>query len=483
MTSIKSVLRMLMPRGGFGKSVAHLAGGSIVGQVIALMAAPVLTRLYTPTDFGVLAVYMSLVTVFGVVACLRYEAAVALPESDREAANLVVLSVVMCLFVASFIAFGLYFFSNLVFELLKIQDLGLVKYFIPLGVLVLGLFSVMSYWTVRQKEYLLVSKARVVQVVTSVTWQLFMFSFAPISLLIGNLLGQIVSVIILVKSGVVSLGKYDFTICSLYRVLVRYRRFPLASTWASLLNRISAQLPTLMFTGLFGPAVAGFYALTMRVVSIPSGVVSQAIHYVYLTSVADAYAKGSAGLLTAKTLNLLSRLVIPPVIVFAFVSVDLFSLVFGATWAEAGVYARLLSPLIYFSVVISPFMVLFSVLEEQVHEFFFQLLFLVLRLASILLGWSQDSVLLSVFLYSVGSVVGYGFFMCWVSHMLKIKFAAILLPILYGVIIGTICVLPVYLRGCLPLGGIEPIYSYVVMLFMLGFHLYLLRRCGSKQSS
>ena len=68
-------------------SVAKLAGGTAVSRLVVLMAAPLLTRIYTPDDFGVLAVYGSIVNIAVVLSSLRFEFAIPLPEQEDVTAN------------------------------------------------------------------------------------------------------------------------------------------------------------------------------------------------------------------------------------------------------------------------------------------------------------------------------------------------------------------------------------------------------------
>ena len=60
-----SRVRALLPAGSFGRGVAVLAGGTAFGQALAIIASPILTRLYGPEDFGVLAVYTSIIGIAG----------------------------------------------------------------------------------------------------------------------------------------------------------------------------------------------------------------------------------------------------------------------------------------------------------------------------------------------------------------------------------------------------------------------------------
>ena len=105
--AMKQTLKKILPKNRFARSVSFLAGGTAAGQAITVLAAPLLTRLYSPEDFGLLAVYTSLLMTIGVIASLRYQLAIPLPKSDEEAAHVVVLSlfIVLGISLASFITF------------------------------------------------------------------------------------------------------------------------------------------------------------------------------------------------------------------------------------------------------------------------------------------------------------------------------------------------------------------------------------------
>lgn len=76
----------------FFLSVGVLAGGTGLSQAIMLAMSPVLTRIYSPTDFSMLAAYTALTSILSVAACLRFDIAIPLPEAEHEAANLLGLS-------------------------------------------------------------------------------------------------------------------------------------------------------------------------------------------------------------------------------------------------------------------------------------------------------------------------------------------------------------------------------------------------------
>jgi hypothetical protein len=76
------------PVGQFRRSVAVLASGTAISQAIPIAAMPVLTRLYTPEEFGTVVLYLALASLLGVVATARYELAIPLPHDDIEAGEI-----------------------------------------------------------------------------------------------------------------------------------------------------------------------------------------------------------------------------------------------------------------------------------------------------------------------------------------------------------------------------------------------------------
>ena len=109
----------LNARGGFLKSISMLIGGTVFAHAITILALPFITRLYSPEDFSRLAVYTSLLGIFSVVACLRYEIAIPLPNNDDEAEQLLIISIINS-FVFSVVLFLFLYCSICLFKLLLI---------------------------------------------------------------------------------------------------------------------------------------------------------------------------------------------------------------------------------------------------------------------------------------------------------------------------------------------------------------------------
>src|SRR5512132_1479463 len=77
----------------YARDILSMSSAAALGQITALMAAPLITRLYTPDDFGHLAFFQSAISLLAPLVCLRYEFAIPLPAEDSEGYDLVALAV------------------------------------------------------------------------------------------------------------------------------------------------------------------------------------------------------------------------------------------------------------------------------------------------------------------------------------------------------------------------------------------------------
>ena len=84
----------------FTKNVLTLMTGTSIAQAIPIAITPILTRIYSPNEFGLFALYMSIVSVVVIMATGRYELAIVLPKNNEDAANIVALSLVITLFIS-----------------------------------------------------------------------------------------------------------------------------------------------------------------------------------------------------------------------------------------------------------------------------------------------------------------------------------------------------------------------------------------------
>lgn len=405
-----------MPQvGPFGRQVTLLAGGTTLGRSVVILAAPLLTRLYSPSDFGLLVVYTALLGILGSIVCLRYEVAIPLPVSDRSAANLLVLCLLVALVTTLVIGLPVLLAPAWLADLLGVPALAPHLWLVPAGLLGIGAYQAFSYWSIRKQDVRRLAGTRIVQGVGQVALQIGwgLGIGGAFGLLLGGAFGQMAGSGGLAaaawrrdRSALRAVGRRG-----LGRALRRYRRFPLLATWSALLNAMARQLPAILLAILFGAGVAGLYALGQRVVRAPMQLVGSAVAQVYMGAAARQARQDPAGLrrlvgrITLRMLLLGSL----PIGAVALGGPWLFELIFGSAWGDAGRYVQLLAPAFLAQFAIAPLLQTFAVLERQDLHLVWNVAQLVALGGVFWLGWSLglDSFSLLA-LTSASMVISYG---------------------------------------------------------------------------
>lgn len=435
-------LQRFKPKSAFARGVGVLVGGTAGAQALMVLAAPLLTRLYSPEDFGLFAVYGSLLALFTVVAGLRYELAIPLPEKDEDAANVVVLSLSLVAVVSGLIAFVVSIWGGEIALLLDVPKLGDYFWLLPIGVLLIGAYQVLNYWAIRKKEFSTISQTRISQTLGTLTVQLLAFKAGGVALLLGQAMGQGIGSYTLARSAISNPEFHKWTWNGAYQRAKEYRRFPIFSTWGALFNTAGTQLPPLMFAVFFGGVVAGLYALAHRVLALPMSIIGSAVGNVFFSNASEAHRNGTIGPLVATVHEKLSRFAMLPTVFLTIAGPGLFSFAFGYDWQEAGSFARWMAPWVYMVFVTSPISFLFSVLNKERESVIFQFVLLVSRVTAVYAGATLQNVLLSVVLFSFVSALCYAAFLVWVFSVTKNSIRTLVISTLKALIYSFLCLAP-----------------------------------------
>lgn len=402
------MIKRILPKSAFARGVSVLIGGTAGAQLLSVLAIPFITRLYTPDDFGLLAAFTAFLSFFTVVAAGRYDLTIPLPEKDEEAVNLLALGASIVIVMSFICTIVFLLWAKQIAQAINTPELADYLWIIPIALFFGGMYQLFSKWAVRDKQFSLIAKTRLVQTASMLSVQLIGYVFGPIALLLGHSVGQGAGVIALVRS---AFKKKEVKICSLddmWRMAVRYKQFPIYSTWTALFNTASLQLAPLIFIALFGAGVAGLYALTLRVLTLPINLIGNAIGSVFLSTAPQAHRDGELAVLVQGLHAKLALAGALPLVILLFFGPDLFAFAFGEKWRQAGVYAQWMAPWIYLQFQWSPLSMLASVLELQKAALVSQLLTFVSRFGALLVAWqwnfnADESILLfavvSAFVY------------------------------------------------------------------------------------
>lgn len=372
-------------RPSFLRSVLILAGGSTIAQALPIAISPLLTRLYTPEDFGLFALFMAIISIFGGIATGRYELAILLPDSTREALQVLVVGLLCALGTTAVLTlvvtiFGLAFSKTIGNPLIYPW-----LYLAPPIVLLTALFTSLTYYNNRITHYADIARANV--------WKSVALCFSQVSIgfihpgAAGLFIGQALSVVTanfrLYRNVAPSLRDNSIfiqrDICAL---AYRYRNFPYFSMPAALANTLTQQLAVFFISGFFSPSLLGFYFLAQRVLGMPATLVGASVSQVFFQRIASVrYRHPTARRIFDRTTWTLASVSAPVFLILYFVSEPLFALFFGADWRPAGRYAAILMPLFYIRFVVTAVSTTTSAYEKQYLALLWQLTLLLLSLS------------------------------------------------------------------------------------------------------
>jgi O-antigen/teichoic acid export membrane protein len=334
---------------GFRKKVIQMATGTFLAQGLTVAISPLLTRLYTPTDFGILAVMLTLVGTLATFSSMRYEVALPIPEDEEVAANLLVANLIIVGITTVIAALGVFIFKSYLLRLLQAPQLGPYLWLFPVSLLGIGVYEVLSFWGIRRQAYKMLSRTRITQSLAQVAVQLGMpfFLHGPAGLLVGDAVGR--------SQGSGTLGRWvlkteaehlkKVTKKGMIAALKRYRDFPIFNTSTTFMNNFTLRIPGLFLAAQFGPAVAGLYALGQRVFVLPETVIAASVGKVFYGEAARIGAGDPQGLMKLfwRTVARMTLLGVPVIVALAVAARVLFPIIFGEQWRMGGVYAQYLA--------------------------------------------------------------------------------------------------------------------------------------------
>jgi lipopolysaccharide exporter len=335
--------------GSFFSHVVTLASGAGVSQGINVLGTLVLARLIAPNEFGLFALFVTVVTLVSVIGGARYELAIMLPEQDSEAANVAVLSamVVAAIAIASipFVAI----FGHEIAKLLGDSAVAQWLWTIPPVLLLTGLGEIGRNWFGRTKDFRLVATARIGQSVGLIGGQLGLWAVGVgggIALIGGWLIGQCVWTGGLLGYLTMRDGRFiwsEFRLSSIPGLAAKYKAFPIYRTPYSFIANGTSQLIFVIFRLFCGLNVVGIYLMANRAVYFPVALFGTSMGQVFYQKAATEIKSTRLEPFVNQLMRSQIALSAPVLIFFAFEAPLVFDALLGARWKTAGTFAAWLA--------------------------------------------------------------------------------------------------------------------------------------------
>ena len=384
------MIQRLKSKSEFSRHVLKLMVGTTIAQAIPIAISPILTRMYTPEDFGLLALFVAIISIFGSIANGRYELAIMLPDKDEDAINIFALGFIITSSISLFLFILVVLFNEYLTVILGNEEIKFWLYFAPIAVFLMGLWNILNYFNNRRKNYKDIANATIVKSIITAVIQLSvgLLKQGATGLISGQIISQLFANTKLAKNII----KDKILISKISKVKIialakRYKDFPKYSMWAILANTLSTHLINILISTFYSVATLGFYSLVQRVLGVPSSLVGGAIGQVFFQEATKE--KQQTGRAINSFNSTIKKLLIIGLLSFGilfFIVEDLFAFMFGESWRIAGSYAQIVMPLFFIRFVVSSLTVVNSIFEKQKISLVWQILLLILALLSLYIG-------------------------------------------------------------------------------------------------
>lgn len=413
----------LKPKSEFSRNVLTLMTGTTIAQAIPIAISPILTRIYSPQDFGIFALFLAIVGFFSVVSSARYEQALLVPREDEDAINIFALGFLINIFISIFLFLVVAIFHEEITNLFNNKEIGIWLWFAPLTVFFTGLFNLLTYWNNRKKHYANITKATIIKSIILALSQVAIGSIksGAAGLVGGQILTSIFSNMRLAKA-LLNNKKLLKAISkeSIINQAKKYTDFPKFQAPHAMLNNLSSSLPTFLFSTFFSIGIVGFYSLATRIVFAPLGILSNASAKVYNQRVSELYNNHEdAFSFTVRFLKSLAKKIILPLVVIGLFAPVIFAFVFGEEWREAGVYTQILIPWMTLNLLASTISFIPSLVGMQKKAFVLSVIQLFLVSIAFVFGIYFHNIYLALFLFCFTNSIVLLYNMSWMMRAIK----------------------------------------------------------------
>lgn len=411
--SIKNLIK-----NDFYQDIINLFSGMFLARLFPALFALIIVRIYTPENFGLFVLYLTIASVVSILSTGKYENAIILAESTEERKHLFWLSQKINLVVnlAAVVVTGLYIFIAGISG----YDHIILLLLIPFYSFSLGSVQLIRNIFIGQKRFRALSALEVSRALTTGIFQVLLFVFPVFGLFLGAVVAQMGVYLWYAHKLPETKGFKPAVFSAAEKELaLRYINFPKFSVASEVFNFISSQLPVFMVKPFFGETMLGFYSFSHRYISVPIQLVSISISRVYIQKAQSL--KNDLQALGTLTFSLFKKqfwIGVVPFTILALWGEFLFRLVFGADWEFSGYLAQLLAPWLFMVMLSSPLSSILIVFEKQKLSMNYNILLLFTRILSLAAGgWIFRDIIWAIALYSL---TGFVFFAALGAYCLKL---------------------------------------------------------------
>ncbi len=391
------------------KNSAHLLSANIVAQAIGLIIYPILTRIYSPEDFGLLNLFLSIGSILTLLALAEYYYAIVLAKNNSQANGMVQVCSLLLVIMVGLVTLTIPF-SKSIAGLFNTPSLADYWWLMPIFVGLTGLWNILNYWYIRCSEFKRVSGYQISQSVLSAGCKMgfgyagFLQGGLIVSMVIAPLVSIFVSISISWKKCLHNLHLVPWPVCK--AVASEYKNFPAFDLPRGLVNLVGGYLPVLVLTPLFGSANIGLWSMAILLGFAPISMITKSLYQTFYQHInSQIQQRQKIGSFFLKFTGWTTSVVAPCFVGLYFILPWLTRLLLGAEWETSGYYLRWMLPWIFCSLLTACTCFLADIFYRQKVGLYFELLLAILRAIGIGVGCVLHDFEVAIIGYAMGSLV------------------------------------------------------------------------------
>lgn len=391
--------------------------GTSLSQIIPIIFYPLLTRLYSPEDFGLMALFMSVTTVLVVVSSGAYEQAILICKDKFELNNLLKLIVIRSFIMLIFISLVLTILINTIpflFNYRVHQNWIIVAVFTAFFTIV---YNTYNEWCVKQKKFKSLAQNKVYNsLFVSLQKSVNKFiSFISNGLIIGELIGKFIVSLICLRSmllmGAEILKGYNIKL--LKKTQKKFKDYPRFMMFDLLINTLGGSVHVYIILAFFNATELGYLSLSLSLLTLPVTVISGGIKDVFREKANQLFIhEGSCRKLYVDLLKPLSIFGLLGFGLLYLIAPYIFPFALGDEWIKSGLYAQYLIPLFYFNFVSMSLGGIFVIANKIRISLYWQIINITLTLLALVVGSAlYNSIIITIILFTIAKSFSYILYM------------------------------------------------------------------------
>lgn len=395
----------------FITNVLKLASGSIASQILSILLVPLITRIYSPDDFGIFQLFLSISGILIIFSTFSYQFAIMLPKAEEDSANLAILCAVLVTLTSILTAIIVLVVPEEIEHILNAPGISNYLIYIPVITFFNGIFFAQNYWLSRKTRFGTIAGSRVVNSISTRLFQLSipLWNVSPFGLIAGYVAGYGCADLFMLKGVKEDINIFrKVSIKRMKEMAIEYKNFPMFSSWSTLANTISPQVPTFLLAYYYGTSVVGYFSLANQVVNMPMSLLGAAIEQVFFQKVSEAKNgkhPEEIKVIVGEVYKKLILIGVFPMLLLLILGEEIFTFAFGKNWYISGIYIKILTPWIFLVFLSLPISALYMLFDKQRVWFTFSMILLVSRIISLAIGGTYGGPEFALILFSFTGVL------------------------------------------------------------------------------